>query len=257
MLSDIQYNLKQLCPALLRLPGSKTCPSPLFDDNRNINTIEKAQVFSNYLSYFIFKSFLQREEIDLKQMEKYYTSNMMAYFKKTGEVSPANTGIFLHHWLNNTRVFKYLKDRVENWASHKYFYKFYYSDYEDNFEGEIPIVGINKDDSVSLLYFCQGAASGQLIDVIRIPSICRAACHFINNGILLHDITIIWLPLEYKKQRYAAVSYKPLPKFLDYLGRLSAKGKVHSYPNLGHCGECRVREMCDAKEGLFFHREFL
>lgn len=264
MLEGYQFNLKQICPILINRNDAYfqyiSDMHTFKDDSQDVLLVlndkvsqdEKwLQTGSNFLAFFIFKTFLQESWVVSKDIEQYYSGNMIKLLRYADCLSKDTMNIVAQYWNLISRTLTFLQNRIKVYESYIPFYEVFYSDYEHNFRDTIPILGINKDDSVSLTFICQTdiEIAGSYIDVLRVPSICKIICALTKSGVDIKDISIIWLPYgeEFKFSRYIVSTYRCVKdkEFMDFINtKYNTNPNIPSSPNLRQCSSCHYLVYC-------------
>lgn len=271
--TSIHYNLKQICPRLLEHKYSylkyhqeiylfsnndkvlkDLLKVPLYQDDNNTDFSKNLLLYSNYLAYNIFISYLRESYVVLKDMEQYYNSQMMTYLKKLNLLKEFPLQIIASYWTSISRTLTYLKEKVKNYQYYFSLYDIYYSDNEHNFKDTIPLVGINKDNSVSLTYFTLTSGTrefitGSYLDLVRVPSLCKVFLFFYDNGIKIQDVNIIWLTSgdTFKFHRFVSAKYKDIydRKLVEYIRKkYEVNPRLIYTTNFNKCYTCSFWKEC-------------
>lgn len=272
--TSIHYNLKQICPKLLKYKYSylkyyqeiylfsnndkvlsDLTKVPLYnEDYSNEGFSKNLLLYSNYLAYNIFISYLRESFVVLKDMEQYYNSQMMLYLKKINFLKEFPLQSIASYWSLITRTLEYLKDKVKGYQYYFPLYEVYYSDNEHNFKDVIPLVGVNKDNSISLTYFMltndtRSFITGSYLDLTRVPSLCKVLLFFYKNNIQIQDINIIWLTSgdTFKFHKFASAKYKNIhdKKLVDYIyKKYEVNPRLIYTSNLNKCYTCSFWDNC-------------
>lgn len=272
--TSTHFNLKQICPKLLEHKYSylkyhsdlylfndnehvlkDLSKIPLYsDDTGNESLSQNLLTFSNYLAYNIFISYLRESYVVLKDMEQYYNSQMMLYLKKVNYLKDIPLSIIASYWSMITRTLSFLKDKVKSYEYYFPLYDIYYSDNEHNFKDTIPLVGVNKDNTISLTYFMMMKDSssfitGSYLDLIRVPSLCKVLLFFYKNGIQIRDINIIWFPSgnTLKFNKFVSAKYKNIhnPDLVQYIhNKYEINRKTSHTVDLYKCTFCPFWDKC-------------
>lgn len=272
---SIHYNLKQICPRLLEHKESYLKYQPelyVFNegnhvlrdisntaiyhpDNSNVTIRDNLTVFSSYLAYNILMSYLRESYIVLKDMEDYFVAQMMSFLRGINYLKEFPMKTVMSYWGNIERTVQYLKKRVESYERFYPCYTVHYTDGEHNFKDIIPLVGVNKDDSISIMYILltKDFIMNTYLDIIRVPSICKTLLFFFENKFDIKDVSILWLPggETFKPSKYMVSKYTEIGELREFIYARYKLDRFTVYTsNLTRCSVCPFWEACKEKDNF-------
>lgn len=262
--TSTHYNLKQICPKLLMYKNSYIryyTDLYVFRDNPDtLKELTKTPIYndlrgnlvavSNYLAYTVLTSMLVESFVVQKDMEEYYNSNMLSMLRKLGLLKDIPLSVLGSCWRSIQRAMVFLQEKVKEYERFYPMYEVLYNDSEHNYRDKVPIVGVNPDKTLSLVYLMQTkdadkGVNGNHLDIIRVPSICKVLLFFKEKHITVRQVDIIWMPLgeRFRAARFMSAKYPVDEGLMTYVEtKYKRDNKIITDPY--KCHACPFWESC-------------
>ena len=272
-LHSSDYNLRLICPNILKyedryidyisevfsfIPIDK--PTPNYNKIYDLDLATSN--FSSYLIFSILSNFLQNKIIIKKDIENYYTSEMLKFLKVKKHLSKFQLKSLALAWSSiNKSIDLFLKKTKEH-SSIKTNYKIYWSDSNFNYYEDVPLLGINEDDSLDIYLILKTSFSkyplySNDIDYLRIPSNVRILNYFITQDIRINSIRILWLDSSDMSEKIKYSEYTGIhkQKVYEYITESSdilnfKNNSIMNYNNLSQCYSCPYFVQCSSSNSL-------
>ena len=273
ILHSSDYNLRFICPNILKY------------ETRYIDYIQDVFTFkldknisqeylkikdldlsiSSYSSYLIFSilfNFLQNKVVIKKDIEDYYNSEMLKFLKINKSLSKFQIKSLALSWSSINKSIDLILKKSKEHEALKVDYKIHWSDGSYNYSENIPLLGINKDNTLDIYLFLQTSfikypLYSNDIDYLKIPSTVRILNYFISQGININSIRILWLDNSDINQRlkyseYAGINKTKVSKYIsDNSDIINFKSNsLKNYNNLKHCFSCPYFLNCSSTDSF-------
>lgn len=273
ILHSSDYNLRFICPNILKYENryiDYINNTHTFQLDNNIaksyfkieNETLKISSFSSYLIFSILFNFLQNKIAIKKDIENYYNSEMLNFLKLNRSISRFELKSLALSWSSISKSIDLLLSKTKDHVSLKTNYKIHWSDTEFNYSETIPLLGINKDDTLDIYLILQTSFQkyplySNDIDYLRIPSNVRIINYFIQQDIKINSLRILWLDNTDINQKLKYSEYNGISKdkILSYIKNNSdiinfKNNYILKYNNLNQCYSCPYFLSCSSSNSL-------
>lgn len=273
LLHSSDYNLRFVCPNILMYKNRysdyindtytfKTEENFLLEYFKIEDPTQRLSAFSAFISFSIINNFLLNRKVIKKDIEFYYNSQMLSFIKKSGDLSQFQLKSLALTWNSISKTIDLLLDNLKKYSAIKIDYKVQWSDVEFNYQGSVPIIGINENETVDIYLILQTSFEkyplySNDIDYLRIPSNVRLLNYFISQNLDIQSLKILWIDSSDINQRFKFSEYKGISKtkVKDFIRNNSdiLNFKTNSllrYNNLNQCYSCPYFMMCSTSNSL-------
>ena len=273
LLHSSDYNLRFVCPNILMYKNRysdyindtytfKTEENFLLEYFKIEDSAKRLSAFSAFISFSIINNFLLNRKVIKKDIEFYYNSQMLSFIKKSGDLSQFQLKSLALTWNSISKTIDLLLDNLKKYSAIKIDYKVQWSDVEFNYQGSVPIIGINENETVDIYLILQTSFEkyplySNDIDYLRIPSNVRLLNYFISQNLDIQSLKILWIDSSDINQRFKFSEYKGISKtkVKDFIHNNSdiLNFKTNSllrYNNLNQCYSCPYFMMCSTSNSL-------
>ena len=273
LLHSSDYNLRFVCPNILMYKNRysdyindtytfKTEENFLLEYFKIEDPAQRLSAFSAFISFSIINNFLLNRKVIKKDIEFYYNSQMLSFIKKSGDLSQFQLKSLALTWNSISKTIDLLLESLKKYSAIKIDYKVQWSDVEFNYQGSVPIIGINENETVDIYLILQTSFEkyplySNDIDYLRIPSNVRLLNYFISQNLDIQSLKILWIDNSDINQRFKFSEYKGISKtkVKDFIRNNSdiLNFKTNSllrYNNLNQCYSCPYFMMCSTSNSL-------
>ena len=261
-LHSSDYNLKTICPNILSYEDryiAYLSDTYTFPDDLNLINLysliedpdNKIASFSSYLVYVILDNFLDNKSIVKKDIESYYNGQMLNFLKTQNLLMYFKLKYLADVWSSINRTVDILIKDIKKYDHTILNKNIYWSDSLNNYTHKIPYIGINKDSIDIFLILHSNLETRPLynnsIDYLHIPSVLFTLRNFIQQGISINKLKILWIDNSNIKNKIKYITYKNIDYkyILDNTETLNYKNNESlKYNNLKQCYDCSYFETC-------------
>lgn len=273
ILHSSDYNLRFICPNILKYEDryiqyilqthTLKLDSDAAKDYLKIpDPALKLSSFSSYLIFNILYNFLQNKIVIKKDIENYYNSEMLEFLRQSKTISKFQLKSLALSWSSINKSIDLFLSKTKEHDSIKTDYKIHWSDIEFNYYESIPMLGINKDNSLDIYLILQTSFEeyplySNDIDYLRIPSNVRILNYFLEQNININSIRILWLDSSDINQKLKYSEYNGLSKLKvnTYIKNNSdilnfKTNSILNHNNLNQCYSCPYFLTCSSSNSL-------
>lgn len=274
ILHSSDYNLRFVCPNILMYKNRyidyidyvctfKTEENFLLNYFTIKDSFTRLSAFSSFLSFNIINNFLLNKVVIKKDIEKYYSSQMLNFIKQSGDLSQFQMKSLALTWNSISKTIDLLLLKIKDHSSIKINYEVHWSDIKFNYKDIVPLIGININESIDIYLILQTSFEkyplySNDIDYLRIPSVIRVINYFLNENISINKIKILWIDNTNINQKFKFSEYKGIKNndIKEYLKNNSdllnfKTNSILNYNNLNKCYTCPYFINCSTTNKLF------